>query len=89
MPKFLVVHSVGKGLTLEQATPIAKAAKAGSTTDAYWIRSWYARDEGKLYCEWDGKDGATIQKLLKGATPDMPVDGVYKLEMMVNGEDFR
>lgn len=89
MPKFLVVHSVGKDLTLENATPIAKAAKANSNADAYWIRTWYARDEGKLYCEWDGKDADTISHLIKTAVPDMPVDGVYKLEMMVNGEDFR
>jgi hypothetical protein len=89
MAKFLVVHSVGKDLDLEKATPIAKTAKASSSADAYWIRSWYAREEGKLYCEWDGKDGETISQLIKTRVPDLPVDGVYRLEMMVSGEDFR
>jgi hypothetical protein len=89
MAKFLVVHSVGKGLTLESAKPVAKAAKAHSSADAYWVRSWYARDEGKLYCEWDGKDAQTVRSMIKKAAPDLPVDGVYKMDMMVNGEDFR
>ena len=46
MAKFLLVHPVGKELTLEAGTPIGKAVKANSTVDAYWVRSWYAREEG-------------------------------------------
>ncbi len=89
MAKFLVVHSVGKDLTLESAKPVAKAAKTHSSADAYWIKSWYARDEGKLYCEWDAKDAQTVRNLIKKAAPSLPVDGVYKMDLMVNGEDFR
>jgi hypothetical protein len=89
MAKFLLVHPVGKDVTMEAATPIAKAAKANSTVDAYWVRSWYAREEGKLYCEWDAKDAESIRQVIARAVPDFPVEGVYKLEMMVNSEDFR
>jgi hypothetical protein len=89
MAKFLLVHPVGKDVTMEAATPIAKAAKANSTVDAYWIRSWYAREEGKLYCEWDGKDAEAVRQVVAKAVPDFPVEGIYKLEMMVDSEDFR
>ena len=95
MAKFLVVHPVGKELTLEAATPVAKAAKANSTTDAYWVRSWYAREEGKLYCEWDGKDAESISQVLKKVVKDLgiefPAEGIYKLddEFIVSSETFR
>jgi len=89
MAKFLVVHPVGSELTMEGTTPIGKAVKAGSTIDAYWLRSWYAREEGKLYCEWDAKDAESVRKIITKAAPDMPLEGVYKIEMMVHSEDFR
>ncbi|TKJ46880.1 hypothetical protein CEE34_06615 [Candidatus Aerophobetes bacterium Ae_b3a] len=89
MAKFLVVHPVGKELTLEKATPVAKAVKAGSAVDAYWVRSWYAREEGKLYCEWDGEDAESVRQVLTEAAPDFPTEGVYKIEMMFSSEDFR
>jgi len=89
MAKFLAVHPVGKELTLEAATPIGKAVKANSTVDAYWVRSWYAREEGKLYCEWDGKDAESIRQLFAKVLPEFPVEGIYKMELMVYSEDFR
>ena len=89
MAKFLVVHPVGKQLTVESATPMGKAVKAGLTRDAYWLRSWYAREEGRLYCEWDAKDAESVRQVIKKAAPDMPVEAVYKMEMMVQSEDFR
>ena len=89
MAKYLLVHPVGKEVTLEAATPVAKAVKAHSTVDAYWVRSWYAREEGKLYFEWDAKDAESVRQVAAKAVPDFPVEGVYKLEMMVDSEDFR
>jgi aspartokinase-like uncharacterized kinase len=90
MAKFLVVHPVGKSLTLEAAAPIAKAIKANVTVDAYWIRSTYVREEGKLYCEWDAKDVESIKKVIDKAAPDFPTE-IYKLEdeFMVHSENFR
>lgn len=91
MAKFLAVHPVGRELTLEAGTPVAKAVKANSTVDAYWVRSWYAREEGKLYCEWDGKDAESIRQVLVKAVPEFPVEGIYRLdrEFILNSEDFR
>lgn len=89
MAKFLAVHPVGTELTLEVATPVAKAAKAHSTLDAYWVKTWYARDEGKLYCEWDAKDAESIRQVIAEGAPDFPVEGIYELDMMVDSEDFR
>lgn len=95
MAKFLVVHPVGKELTLEAATPVGKAAKANSTVDAYWVKSWYSREEGKLYCEWDGKDAESISqvlnKVVKSLGIEFPVEGIYKLDdqFIVSSESFR
>jgi len=89
MAKFLVVHPVGNELALEKATPVGKAVKAGSTVDAYWVRSWYAREEGKFYCEWDAKDAESVRQVITKVAPDFPTEGVYEIEMMVSSEDFR
>lgn len=89
MAKFLAVHPVGKELTLEAATPIAVSVKANVTVDAYWVRSWYAREEGKLYCEWDAKDAEAVRKALAKGAPKFPLAGIYELPLMINGEDFR
>ena len=89
MAKFLAVHPVGKELTSEKATPVGKAVKAGSTVDAYWVRSWYAREEGKLYCEWDAKDAESVRQVITKVAPDFPTERVYKIEMMLSSEDFR
>jgi hypothetical protein len=90
MAKFLVVHPVGKELTLEVTAPIAKAIKANLTVDAYWTQSKYVREEGKLYCEWDAKDAQSIQKVIDKAAPGFPTE-IYKLDnaFMVQSEDFR
>ena len=92
MAKYLVVHPVGKELTTEAATPFAKAAKANHTVDAYWIGTRYAREEGKLYCEWDAKDAESIRQVLAKANKvagELPTEGIYKLELIVSSEDFR
>lgn len=89
MAKFLVVHPVGKEMTLEAGKPIGQAIKANLTADAYWIRSMYAREEGKLYCEWDAKDAESIRQVLAKAAPELPTEGVYSLELMLHSEDFR
>ena len=89
MAKFLVIHPVGTEMTLESGTPVAQAIKANLTVDAYWIRSVYAREEGKLYCEWNAKDAESIRQVLAKATPDLPTEGVYRLDLIVYSEDFR
>jgi len=89
MAKFLAVHPVGKELTLEAGRPIGMAVKANVTADAYWVRSWYVRDEGNLYCEWDAKDAESIRKALAKAASNFPTKGIYKLEFLMDSEDFR
>jgi hypothetical protein len=89
MAKFLAIHPVGKELTMEAGRPAGMAVKANVTVDAYWVKSCYAREEGNLYCEWDAKDAEAIRKALAKAAPDLPLKGIYKLEMMSNSEDYR
>jgi hypothetical protein len=92
MGKFVVVHPVGEGMTAEAAAPVAKAVKANCTADAYWIRSWYLPEEGKLYCEWDAKDADAIRSAMTAAgriVPQPPVEGIYLVAAAPTGEDFR
>jgi len=92
MAKFLVVHPVGKELTVEAATPFMKALKANHTVDAYWIGSRYVREKGKVYCEFDAKDAESIRQVLAKANKiagELPTEGIYKIDLMVNSEDFR
>jgi hypothetical protein len=95
MPKFMAVHPVGKqdvAAFTEAATPFAKAVKANLTTDAYWIKSWYVPDEGKLYCEFDAKDAESVQKVIDAgakASFELPTEAIYEIGLMINSEDFR
>ena len=93
MGKFMCVHPVGGNMDPQAATPLAQAIKASSTTDAYWIRSWYAPEEGKFYCEWDAKDADSIRKVIDVALAKtgmpFPLEGVYALPLMVSGEEYR
>lgn len=89
MTNFLAVRPVNKELTLEAATPIAKTARAHSTLDAYWVRTWHERAEGKLYCEWDAKDADSTRRVCGEGALDFPVAGIYEVENMVDSEDFR
>ncbi len=89
MAKFLAIHPVGSDLTLESGTPIAQSIKAHLTTEAYWIRSYYAPEAGALYCIWDAADAETISQVLTDAAPDLPTEGPYKIEIYIHSEDFR
>ena len=89
MAKFLVIHPLGTELTLESGAPIGAAIKAGLTADAYWTHSVYARELGKLFCFWNAKDAAAIRQVLATTAPDLPSEGPYALDLVVDSEDFR
>ena len=95
MAKYIAVHPVGKELSVEASAPIGKAVKAQCSADAYWVRSQYLREEGKLYCEWDAKDAASIQSALDKANSlfaeaaQLPTEAIYPLDMTFSAEDFR
>jgi hypothetical protein len=92
MGKFVVVHPVGKDLDAEAMTPVGKAIKAACTADAYWARSTYLPEEGKLYCQWDAKDADAIREVMAAASKVAacpPVEGIYAVGAVVRGEDFR
>ena len=89
MAKYLVIHPVGSEITLESVAPVAKATKVCLTSDAYWIRSVYCRDVGKMFCEWDAKNPQAIMDILNKVLPQLPTEGVYEQSMVVNSEDFR
>jgi len=91
MGKFLVPHTLPSPMTVEEATPIAKAAKANSSADAYWVGSWLQMNEQgkvtKLLCEWDAKDAESIRKIF-AKIPQLPVDGIYPMGK-VDAEAYR
>jgi hypothetical protein len=89
MGKFVLVHVVGKEMNAEAMAPVAKAIKAASTTDAYWIRSTYLQEEGKLYCNWDAKDADAIRAVVAKVPGCPPIEGIYAVTMVAKGEDYR
>jgi hypothetical protein len=90
MPKFLAIHPLSKPVTIAEATPVAKAAKANSTLDAYWINSWaQLNQEGKIvkiYCQWNATNADAVLKVLKKVPA--PYEGPYSMAV-VDSEDFR
>jgi hypothetical protein len=89
MPKYFVIHEVGKELTEELGLPFAQAVKANHTIDAYWIKSVYLREEGKIYCEWDAKDVDSIRQVIAKVAADFKDDPIYEMELMINSEECR
>jgi hypothetical protein len=91
MGKFLAAHTLPSPATLEEAGVFAKAAKAGCSSDAYWISSWaQLNEEGKItkiLCEWDAKDSGSIRQILTKIS-GLPVDGIYPTAK-VDGESYR
>ena len=86
----MVVHPIPTPATIAEATPVAKAAKANSTVDAYWVNSWgQLNEEGKvvkIFCQWNGANAEAIRQVLKKIPA--PCEGPYPM-MVVDSEDFR
>jgi hypothetical protein len=90
MPKFLVVHPIPAPVTIAEATPVAKAAKANSTVDAYWVKSWaQLNEEGKIvkiFCQWNATNAEAVGEVLKKVPA--PSEGPYPM-VIVDSEDYR
>lgn len=90
MPKFLVVHPIPTPVTTEEAAPVGKAAKANSTVDAYWVKSWaQLNQEGKIVkilCEWNATNAEAVRQVLKKVPA--PCEGPYPM-IVVDSEDYR
>jgi hypothetical protein len=91
MGKFLAIHPMPSPITLEEGAPIAKAVKANSSVDAYWVGSWAQLNQQgkitKLFCEWDAKDAESINKIVS-KIPQLLTEGVYAMAK-VDAEAYR
>jgi len=90
MPKFMVVHPIPTPVTPAEAAPVAKAAKANSTLDAYWVNSWaQLNEEGKIVkiiCQWNATNADAVRQVLTKVPT--PAEGSYPMTI-VDSEDFR
>ena len=84
------MHPIPTPITLQEATPVAKAAKANSTLDAYWVRSWaQMNEEGKIvkiFCEWNAANADAVLQVLKKVPA--PYEGPFPMAI-VDSEDYR
>jgi len=84
------MHPIPTPITLQEATPVAKAAKANSTLDAYWVRSWaQMNEEGKIvkiFCEWNAANADAVLQVLKKIPA--PYEGPFPMAI-VDSEDYR
>ena len=95
MAKFLIVHPLPSPMELAQVEPVARLAKRLSGADAYWVSSWLQMDAlGKatrIICEWDAKDAAAIDGVIKKILqeiPGFPVEGPHPM-VKADGEAYR
>lgn len=93
MPRFVAIHPVDPPVDVEAVGPIAKKCKEGLSLDAYWVKSLLQlTDDGKVskvFCEWDGKDAASVRKSLAASIPELPPsEGIFQITE-IHGADFR
>ncbi len=94
MAKFILFHPLPAPMEVVQIDPVAKLAKRFSGADAYWVGSWVQMDaQGKairIVCQWDAKDAATLDALVKKLVKEIPVpvEGPYPM-IKVDGETYR
>lgn len=92
MPKFVAIHPVNPSVKMDDVVPLAKKAKAGVTTDAYWVKSWLQLDDqgqvSAVFCEWDGKDAQSVKDALNTLIPELPFSEVSQMTE-IQSEDFR
>ena len=89
MPKFFLEHTFGTEFFERPQAEIDKdfkAAKANSTTDAYWVKSYLVPELGKIYCEWDAKDAESIKQVF--SKTGTPYDKITETKIVFS-EDFR
>lgn len=54
MPKFIIVRTVGKVNDAQMAEAMERSRAAlAQLPEVKWIRTYYADDEGKMYCEYE------------------------------------
>ena len=91
MSKFIAIHPVDPPASMDSVVPVAKKAKAGVTTDAYWVKSWCKLNNNgevtAIYCEWDGKDAQSVRDDVAQSIPELP--GEVSPMAEIQGEDFR
>jgi hypothetical protein len=90
MAKFLAVHTIGTDFEpSDESTRKTKELRAAGSLDAYWIKSWYVRETGTLYCEWDAKNADAVRAVFAKAWPEFPIDTINPIEWTIHGEDYR
>ncbi|MCL4466412.1 MAG: DUF4242 domain-containing protein [Chloroflexi bacterium] len=82
MAKFLALHTVDPRMFVTDPNfTFVKKALASMTPDVYCIRSLMAKGAGKIACEWEASsEQALIDVFAK--VPELPVDGIYPVEVM-------
>lgn len=95
MAKFILIHTLPSPTPIAQTEPVAKAAKALSGPDAYWIGALVQQDDkgdvSRIICEWDAKDIGSLNKVLEQLLkqiPGFPMEGPYPMTK-VEGESYR
>lgn len=74
MPTYLVHRTVGKLSDAEiEAAGTRSNATLAHMPGVRWIRSYYAADEGKIYCEYEAPDLDTLFEHARRA--QLPFDG--------------
>lgn len=78
MPKFIIERVVGK-LTADQVSAgLRQAMKVADDLNIKWVRTYYAAEEGKMYCEYEAPNIDLIYEHARRA--QVPADAVRMVD---------
>lgn len=60
MPKFIIERTVGKLTEAQVQAGIREAMRVADDLKVKWVRTYYAAEEGKMYCEYEAPSAELI-----------------------------
>jgi len=87
MPRYIIERTVGK-LTADelQAAGVRSNAVIAEMPGIVWIKSYVSDAEGKIYCEYDAPDEASVREHARRA--GLPIDRISLVALEVSPTMF-
>jgi hypothetical protein len=74
MPKFIVERNTGPLTQAQMEGALREAMKVADDLQVKWVRSYYAAEEGKMYCEYEAPSAELL--LDHARRVGVPADGI-------------
>ena len=74
MAKFIIERTMGKLTDDQVAAGMRQAMKVADDLHVKWVRTYYAADEGKMYCEYEAPNIEVLYEHARCA--QVPADAI-------------